>query len=164
MLLSVRDLRIDFQVTREESLPAVNGVSFDLPERTTLALVGESGSGKSVTALSILGLLPKPAARVGASSQILWHGQNLLRFDNAALRAVRGKDISIIFQEPMSSLNPVFPIGTQLMEGLRLHLGFSRRQARTRALELLAEVGIPDPRRRLDDYPHQLSGGQQQRV
>ncbi len=164
MLLSVRDLWIDFQVTQEERLPAVNGVSFDLPERTTLALVGESGSGKSVTALSILGLLPKPVARVGASSQILWHGQNLLKFDNAAMRAVRGKDISIIFQEPMSSLNPVFPIGTQLMEGLRLHLGFSRRQARTRALELLAEVGIPDPRRRLDDYPHQLSGGQQQRV
>jgi len=164
MLLSVRDLRIDFQVTRGERFSAVNGVSFDLPERATLALVGESGSGKSVTALSILGLLPKPVARVSAASQILWNGQNLLGLDAARLRALRGKEIGIIFQEPMSSLNPVFSIGMQLMEGLRLHLGMSRRQAHHRALELLAEVGIPNPQRRMNDYPHQLSGGQQQRV
>ncbi len=164
MLLSVRDLRIDFQVSREERFSAVNGVSFDLPERTTLALVGESGSGKSVTALSILGLLPRPVAHVAAESRILFNGENLLGLDEAALRARRGKEMAIIFQEPMSSLNPVFSIGAQLVEGLQLHLGFSRRQARTRALELLAEVGIPNPRGRLDDYPHQLSGGQQQRV
>ncbi len=164
MLLSVRDLRIDFQVSRNERLSAVNGVSFDVPERTTLALVGESGSGKSVTALSILGLLPKPVAQVASESRILWNDQNILGFDAPRLRALRGKEIGIIFQEPMSSLNPVFSIGTQLMEGLRLHMGLSRRQAQRRALDLLAEVGIPDPGRRLDDYPHQLSGGQQQRV
>ncbi|MHB8354215.1 MAG: ABC transporter ATP-binding protein [Burkholderiales bacterium] len=164
MLLSVRDLRIDFQVNREERFSAVNGVSFDLPERTTLALVGESGSGKSVTALSILGLLPKPVAHVAVDSQILWHGQNLLGLNGASLRDLRGKEIGMIFQEPMSSLNPVFTIGMQLMEGLRLHLGMTHRQARHRALELLAEVGIPNPQRRMNDYPHQLSGGQQQRV
>ncbi len=164
MLLSVHDLRIDFQVTRDERFCAVNGVSFDLPERTTLALVGESGSGKSVTALSILGLLPKSVAQVSAASQVLWNGENLLGLDAARLRALRGKEIGIIFQEPMSSLNPVFSIGMQLMEGLRMHLGMSRRQAHHRALELLAEVGIPDPRRRMNDYPHQLSGGQQQRI
>ena len=164
MLLSVRDLRIDFQVNRDERLSAVNGVSFDLPERTTLALVGESGSGKSVTALSILGLLPKPVVHVGAESRILWNGENLLGLDGSRLRALRGKEIGIIFQEPMSSLNPVFSIAVQLMEGLRLHLGMSRRQAHHRALELLAEVGIPNPRRRMNDYPHHLSGGQQQRV
>jgi peptide/nickel transport system ATP-binding protein len=164
MLLSVRDLRIDFQVSREERFSAVNGVSFDLPERTTLALVGESGSGKSVTALSILGLLPKPVAQVDPQSRILWNEQNVLGLGDARLRALRGKEIGIIFQEPMSSLNPVFSIGMQLMEGLRLHLALSRRQARHRALELLAEVGIPNPERRLNDYPHQLSGGQQQRV
>ena len=164
MLLSVRDLRIDFQVSRNECFSAVNGVSFDVPECTTLALVGESGSGKSVTALSILGLLPKPVAQVAPESRILWNDQNLLKFDAPRLRALRGKEIGIIFQEPMSSLNPVFSIGSQLMEGLRLHMGLSRRQAQRRALDLLAEVGIPDPGRRLDDYPHQLSGGQQQRV
>ncbi len=164
MLLSVSDLRIDFQVSREERFTAVNGVSFDLPERTTLALVGESGSGKSVTALSILGLLPKSLAHVAPGSSILWNDQNILGFDDTRLRTLRGKEIGIIFQEPMSSLNPVLSIGMQLMEGLRLHFGLSRRQARHRALELLAEVGIANPERRLNDYPHQLSGGQQQRV
>jgi peptide/nickel transport system ATP-binding protein len=164
MLLSVRDLRIDFLVSPKKRFSAVSGVSFDLPERTTLALVGESGSGKSVTALSILGLLPKPLAQVAPDSKILWNDQNILGIDDAGLRALRGKEIGIIFQEPMSSLNPVFSIGAQLMEGLRLHLGLSRRQARQRALDLLAEVGIPNPERRLNDYPHQLSGGQQQRV
>ncbi|MDE2343069.1 MAG: ABC transporter ATP-binding protein [Betaproteobacteria bacterium] len=164
MLLSVRNLQISFQTGKETPFAAVRNVSFDLPERTTVALVGESGSGKSVTALSILGLLPNRITRRGADSRILWRGNNLLDYGEAELRAVRGKEIAMIFQEPMSSLNPVFTVGEQLMEGLRLRLGMSRRQARTRALELLSEVGIPEPGRRLDAYPHQLSGGQQQRV
>ena len=164
MLLSVRNLQVAFQTGKEAPFAAVRNVSFDLPERSTLALVGESGSGKSVTALSILGLLPSRITRMGDDSKILWHGENLIGHDEAALRAIRGKEIAMIFQEPMSSLNPVFTVGEQLMEGLRLRLGMSRPQARTRALELLSEVGIPEPQRRLDAYPHQLSGGQQQRV
>ncbi|MBU6504884.1 MAG: ABC transporter ATP-binding protein [Betaproteobacteria bacterium] len=164
MLLSVRNLQVTFQTGKEDPFVAVRNVSFDVPERATLALVGESGSGKSVTALSILGLLPSRITRMGGDSRILWHGENLLGYGEGAMRAVRGKEIAMIFQEPMSSLNPVFTVGEQLMEGLRLRLGMSRLQARTRALELLAEVGIPEPRRRLDAYPHQLSGGQQQRV
>ncbi|MDE1942462.1 MAG: ABC transporter ATP-binding protein [Betaproteobacteria bacterium] len=164
MLLSVRNLQIGFQTGKETPFEAVRNVSFDLPECTTVALVGESGSGKSVTALSILGLLPNRITRMGADSRILWRGKNLLDQGEAELRALRGREIAMIFQEPMSSLNPVFTVGEQLMEGLRLRLGMSRKQARTRALELLSEVGIPEPGRRLDAYPHQLSGGQQQRV
>lgn len=164
MLLSVRNLQVTFQTGKEAPFTAVRNVSFDLPERTTLALVGESGSGKSVTALSILGLLPNRITRMGEDSQILWRGDNILGHGDTALRAIRGKEIAMIFQEPMSSLNPVFTIGEQLMEGLRLRLGMSRPQAKTRALELLSEVGISEPRRRLAAYPHQLSGGQQQRV
>ncbi len=164
MLLSVQNLQVSFQSGQDAPLEAVRNVSFDLPERTTLALVGESGSGKSVTALSILGLLPRQVARVASQSRIVWQGQDLLQCGEERLRAVRGKEIAVIFQEPMSSLNPVFTVGHQLTEGLRLHLGMSSRQARSRALELLSEVGIPEPGRRLDAYPHQLSGGQQQRV
>jgi peptide/nickel transport system ATP-binding protein len=163
-MLSVRNLHIGFRSQREGHFPAVKGVSFDVPERATVALVGESGSGKSVTALSILGLLPPQITHIGPDSEILWHGQDLLRMNPAALRALRGKDISIVFQEPMSSLDPVFSVGDQLVEGLRLHLGLSAGAARRRAEELLAEVGIPEPRRRMGSYPHQLSGGQQQRV
>jgi peptide/nickel transport system ATP-binding protein len=129
-----------------------------------VALVGESGSGKSVTALSVLGLLPAHQTRLGSASQILWRGQNLLNLPQAQLRQLRGTEISMVFQEPMSSLNPVFSVGYQIMEGLRLHLGLSPSAARKRALELLAEVGIDRPQERLNAYPHQLSGGQQQRV
>ncbi len=163
-LLSIRHLQIGFKLHGEPLFSAVSGVSFEVPQRSTVALVGESGSGKSVTALSILGLLPKTITRIDPKSEILWQGQNLLHATQAQLRAVRGKDISIIFQEPMSSLNPVFTVGDQLIEGLRLHLGLSQRQANARAAELLHEVGIPEPVRRMGAYPHQLSGGQQQRV
>jgi peptide/nickel transport system ATP-binding protein len=164
-LLSIQDLRVAFRMGRGQRAEAVGrgaqGVSFDVPENTTVALVGESGSGKSVTAMSVLNLLPDNAERSG---RILWQGRDLLRTGLAELQALRGKDIACVFQDPMSSLNPVFDVGRQLAEPLMKHLALSRRQARTRALELLGEVGIPEPARRLASYPHELSGGQQQRV
>ncbi|MBP6319964.1 MAG: ABC transporter ATP-binding protein, partial [Rubrivivax sp.] len=140
---------------------AVKGVSFDIPENTTVALVGESGSGKSVTAMSVLNLLPDNAERQG---RILWQGRDLLQAALPELQALRGKEIACVFQDPMSSLNPVFSVGQQLAEPLMKHLGLSRRQALARAEELLGEVGIPEPKRRLESYPHEMSGGQQQRV
>ena len=155
-LLSVRDLRIAFRKTR-----AVNAVSFDIPEHSTVALVGESGSGKSVTALSILGLLPPNASCTG---EILYNGRNLLQVRPRELRALRGAEISMIFQEPMSSLNPAFSVGFQIGESLREHLGLSRPAVRRRTLELLDEVGIADPQRKIDSHPFQLSGGEQQRA
>jgi peptide/nickel transport system ATP-binding protein len=155
-LLGVRDLRVDFG-----SVHAVRGVSFEIPENGTLALVGESGSGKSVTALSILGLLPATATWGG---EILYSGRNLVGASKKELRALRGAGISMIFQEPMSSLNPVFSVGFQIGEVLREHLGMSRREARRRTLELLDEVRISGPERKIDVYPFQLSGGEQQRV
>ncbi|WP_137152974.1 ABC transporter ATP-binding protein [Devosia sp. FKR38] len=155
-LLSVRDLTIAFGAT-----PATRSIGFDIAPGETLALVGESGSGKSVTALSILRLLP-PAATV--SGQILFKGQNLVTAPPAELRAVRGNDISMIFQEPMSSLNPVHTIEHQIGEVLAIHRGLRPNAARARTLELLDAVGIPNPRSRLSAYPHQLSGGQRQRV
>jgi len=159
-LLSVRDLRVEFP-GREETVRAVRGITFEIPEHSTVALVGESGSGKSVTALSILGLLPPTAARTG---EILYQGNNLLEASARELRALRGAGISMVFQEPMSSLNPVFSAGFQIGEVLREHLGLSRKERQRRALELLGEVGLSDPRRALDAYPFQLSGGEQQRV
>ncbi len=164
MLLRVKHLQISFRAGKSLLSPAVRDVSFELAERTTLALVGESGSGKSVTALSILGLLPRHLTEIASHSSIRWQGREVLRGSETTLRALRGRQMAMIFQEPMSSLNPVFTVGDQLMEGLRLHLGMTRRQARARAEELLEEVGIPEPRRRIRAYPHQLSGGQQQRV
>ena len=164
MLLSIQDLQVAFRVGERgatQLAQAVKGVSFDIPENSTVALVGESGSGKSVTAMSILNLLPDNAQRSG---QILWHGQDLLKASTAQLRALRGKDIACVFQDPMSSLNPVFTVGQQITEPLRHHLGLSARQALARAEELMAEVGIPEPKRRLGAYPHEMSGGQQQRV
>ncbi len=163
-LLSVRDLRVDFRVDRETALAAVRGVSFDVPVNTTVALVGESGSGKSVTALAVLGLLPKENARVHAGSEVLFRGRDLLALAPREMRKLRGAAISMIFQEPMSSLNPVFTVGFQLAEVVRKHLGLNRRAARARAIALLQEVGIPEPASRIDAYPFQLSGGQQQRV
>ncbi|WP_119290010.1 ABC transporter ATP-binding protein [Azohydromonas sediminis] len=164
-LLSIDDLRVSFRVGRDGSgathADAVRGVSFDVPEDATLALVGESGSGKSVTAMAVVDLLPPNAERRG---RIVWRGHDLLREPPAATRALRGREIACVFQDPMSSLNPVLSIGDQLTEPLRRHLGLTRRQARERALALLAEVGIAEPRRRLAAYPHELSGGQQQRV
>src|SRR4051812_26704989 len=161
-LLEVRDLVVDFRIDEATSLRAVKGVSFDVPVRSTVALVGESGSGKSVTALSIMGLLPKENARVGGQSRILYRGRDLLKAHD--LQALRGKEIAMIFQEPMTSLNPVFTVGFQIGEVLRKHLGVAGRALRDRTIELLTEVGIPEPQRRLDAYPFQLSGGQQQRV
>ena len=161
-LLEVRDLVVDFRIDEATSLRAVNGVSFDVPVRSTVALVGESGSGKSVTALSIMGLLPKENASVGGESRILYRGRDLLKTRD--LPALRGRELAMIFQEPMSSLNPVFTVGFQIGEVLRRHLGLSGRSVRSRTIELLREVGIGEPERRLEVYPFQLSGGQQQRV
>ena len=161
-LIEVRDLRVAFRLG-QETHEAVRGVSFDIPASTSVALVGESGSGKSVSAMSIVRLLPDNAI-VDPASRILYQGRDLLRASQEEMRALRGKDISVVFQEPMSSLNPVFPVGEQIAEVLRIHAGLSPRQARERALELLDEVGIPEARARLDSYPHELSGGQQQRV
>ncbi|HKX94820.1 MAG TPA: ATP-binding cassette domain-containing protein, partial [Methylibium sp.] len=168
MLLNVENLRVRFRLGRGERATWAEGVgrgdqgvSFAVPEHSTVALVGESGSGKSVTAMSILNLLPDNAERRGA---ITFLGRDLLAATLPELQALRGKDIACVFQDPMSSLNPVYSIGQQLAEPLRLHLGMSVRQARERALALLDEVGLPDAKRRLDAYPHELSGGQQQRV
>ncbi len=163
-LIGIRELKVDFRLDRTTTSQAVKGISFDIPVNSTVALVGESGSGKSVTALAILGLLPKENSSVPAASRILYEGRNLLALAPGDLQKLRGADISMIFQEPMSSLNPVFTVGFQLTEVLTRHLGMTGRQARVRALELLREVGIPDPETKIDAYPFQLSGGQQQRV
>jgi len=161
-LLSVRDLRVEFEY-ESGAAPAVDGVSFDLAPGEVLGIVGESGSGKSVTALSIMGLLPTPPGRV-AGGTILFEGEDLLPKSPAAMRHIRGKRISMIFQEPMTSLNPVFTIGDQVMETVIYHERVGRRAARDRALEMLEKVGIPSPRARLEEYPHQLSGGMRQRI
>jgi peptide/nickel transport system ATP-binding protein len=165
MLLSIQDLKVAFRMGKGVRAEAVGrgatGVSFDIPENSTVALVGESGSGKSVTAMSVLNLLPDNAERSG---RILWQGQDLLKKNLSELQALRGREIACVFQDPMSSLNPVFDVGQQLCEPLMKHLGLSRRQAIQRAEELLGEVGIPEPKRRLTSYPHEMSGGQQQRV
>jgi peptide/nickel transport system ATP-binding protein len=163
-LVRVRDLRISFRLDRHTSFEAVKGVSFDIPRNKTVALVGESGSGKSVTSLAMLGLLPPENSVVDEASEIIYGGHNLLTLPIGELRRLRGADISMIFQEPMTSLNPVFTVGWQLEEVLRLHMGMRGNAAEKRAIELLGEVGIPEPERRIDAYPSQLSGGQQQRV
>jgi peptide/nickel transport system ATP-binding protein len=162
-LISVQDLRVSFRLTKTQTADAVKGVSFDIPANSTVALVGESGSGKSVSAMSIVRLLPENAI-VAPSSKIIYKEQDLLKAPIEALRALRGKDISVVFQEPMSSLNPVFTVGDQIAEVLRIHLKLSNKQAMDRTLDLMTEVGIPNPKERLNAYPHQLSGGQQQRV
>ncbi|MBV8036088.1 ABC transporter ATP-binding protein [Roseateles sp.] len=165
MLLSIQDLKVAFRMGKVDGVMqrqlAVKGVSFDVPENSTVALVGESGSGKSVTAMSVLNLLPSNAERQG---RILFQGRDLLQTGLRELQAIRGKDIACVFQDPMSSLNPVFDVATQICEPLMKHMGMSRRQALVRAEELLHEVGIPEPKRRLSAYPHEMSGGQQQRV
>jgi peptide/nickel transport system ATP-binding protein len=163
-LLEVRNLRIAFRTDKKHSVDAVKGVSFSLPADATVALVGESGSGKSVSSLAVMGLLPAATTIIDPGSSICFDGRELLGLPDASRRALCGKDIAMIFQEPMSSLNPVFTVGFQIGEVLRLHLGLDRRRARARTLELLDEVGIPDPAAKIDAYPGQLSGGQQQRV
>ena len=163
-LLSIQDLDIRFRIDRKsEPFQAVKGISFDIPTNSTVALVGESGSGKSVSAMAILGLLPENAI-VGSQSKILYGGRDLLKASQQELRDIRGKDISVIFQEPMTSLNPVFTVGEQIAESLRLHMGMSMGQARTRVVELLNEVGIPNPQLSVNSYPHEMYVGQQHRV
>ncbi len=163
-LLNVRNLRVSFRIDKANSFDAVRGISFAVPRNQTVALVGESGSGKSVSALAIMGLLPAESASLGSGSSITFDAHELTAMTKAQRRALCGKDISMIFQEPMSSLNPVLTVGYQIAEVLRLHMGMSAKQARARAIDLLDEVGIPDPAERVDYYPGQLSGGQQQRV
>lgn len=163
-LLQVENLRVSFKNEEKQYVETVKGISFSIPVNTTVALVGESGSGKSVTSLATMGLLPPESSQIALDSKILFEGKNLLDLPHREMRKKCGKDIAMIFQEPMSSLNPVFTVGSQIAEILQLHLGMSRKQARARALELLIEVGIPSPETKIDAYPGQLSGGQQQRV
>jgi len=163
-LVAVRNLRVSFRLDRRTTFDAVKGISFDIPHNSTVALVGESGSGKSVTSLAMLGLLPPENSIIDPASEIVYGGRNVLALPVGELRKLRGADISMIFQEPMTSLNPVFSVGWQLEEVLRLHIGLTGKAARKRSIEVLREVGIPEPERRIDSYPSQLSGGQQQRV
>jgi peptide/nickel transport system ATP-binding protein len=163
-LLQVRDLRVSFRLDKTSTVEAVKGISFDVPRDATVALVGESGSGKSVSSLAVMGLLPRETAIVHAGSRAVFDGRELLALSAAERRDICGKDIAMIFQEPMSSLNPVFTVGYQIGEVLRRHMGMNARQARARTLDLLAEVGIPEPMVKIDAYPSQMSGGQQQRV
>jgi peptide/nickel transport system ATP-binding protein len=160
-LLEVKDLRTQFH-TDDGIVQAVDGVSFSVEKGQTLGIVGESGSGKSVTCLTIMGLNPK--RNTVSSGQALWKGRDLLSMRGGALRDIRGNEISMIFQDPMTSLNPVYTIGKQLVEAIQLHRDVTRRVARARALELLKAVGIPKAENRIDDYPHQFSGGMRQRV
>ncbi|MBI1775565.1 MAG: ABC transporter ATP-binding protein [Proteobacteria bacterium] len=161
-LLSVHELRTYFGSSAGE-FRAVDGVSFDLARGETLGIVGESGCGKSVTALSIMGLVPQPPGRI-AGGRVLFEGDELLSKSQAELRHLRGNKLSMIFQEPMTSLNPVYTVGQQIMEGIQLHRDVSHGEARARTIEMLRLVRIPSPERRIEDYPHQMSGGMRQRV
>jgi peptide/nickel transport system ATP-binding protein len=161
-LLEVRNLRTVF-ATEEGELAAVDGVSFSIEPGRTLGIVGESGCGKSVTALSIMGLLPQPPGRV-AAGEILFEGEDLLRLPGERMRNLRGDRLAMIFQEPMSSLNPAFTIGEQIAEGLLRHRKIDKKEAAARAIEMLRQVRIPSPERRYHDYPHRLSGGMRQRA
>src|ERR671926_383109 len=160
-LLEVRDLKTHFR-TDDGIVKAVDGVSFSIEKGETLGIVGESGSGKSVTCLTIMGLNPK--RNTISSGEAIFKGENLLTTSSNRLRDIRGNDIAMIFQDPMTSLNPVHRIGHQLVEAIQLHRDVTKKQARARALELLKAVGIPRAERRIDDYPHQFSGGMRQRV
>jgi peptide/nickel transport system ATP-binding protein len=161
-LLEIRDLVTEFR-TDQGTIRAVDGVSFEIAPRTTLGVVGESGCGKSVTALSIMRLIASPPGRIVGGS-VRYAGQDLLALRPAQMRAIRGNRIAMIFQEPMTSLNPVFTVGEQVGEAVRQHQGKSRRDARAQAIEMFQRVGIPSPEDRVDAYPHQLSGGMRQRV
>jgi len=161
-LLDVRDLSTHF-FTREGVVHAVDGVSFSVDRGKTLGIVGESGCGKSVTALSIMGLIPKPPARI-VGGEVLFEGRDLTKLSERQLETVRGREIAMIFQDPMTSLNPTLTIGTQITETIKRHFDYSNDKARKRAVELLQEVQIPNAASRLDDYPHRYSGGMRQRV
>lgn len=161
-LLSVRDLVVEFQ-TSEGLVRAVNNVSFDIPQGKTIGIVGESGSGKSVTSLAVMGLLQKPAGRI-PQGEIFFHGENLLNYNENQMRSIRGNQISMIFQEPMTSLNPVFKVGEQIAETLRIHKKLSQKEAWEKAIHLMDQVGIPNPSLSAQKFPHEMSGGQKQRV
>lgn len=161
-LIQVKNLSVEFS-TDEGTVKAVKNISFDIPKGKTVGLVGESGSGKSVSSLAMMGLIPNPPGKV-TSGEILFEGKDLLKFSEPAMRKIRGKRISMIFQEPMTSLNPVFTVGDQICESLILHEKMSKQQAWKRAIELLDQVGIPNPHERIKSYPHEMSGGQRQRV
>jgi oligopeptide/dipeptide ABC transporter ATP-binding protein len=162
-LLEVRDLRTYFN-TDKGTARSVDGVSFTLDKGEVLGIVGESGCGKSVTSLSIMRLVPQPPGHIMPGSSIRFRDEEIVAAPEKRMREIRGNDIAMIFQEPMTSLNPVFPIGEQIAEALRLHRGMSKAKARAAAIDMLRLVGIPDPDARVDHYPHQLSGGQRQRV
>ncbi len=161
-LLEVDDLKMYFH-TEDGVVRAVDGVSYTLDRGETLGVVGESGSGKSVTHMTMMGLIPMPPGKIEGGS-VLYRGHDLLNMPEAQMQHVRGNDIAMIFQDPMTSLNPVYKIGKQVGEGLRLHRGYSKEQALKRAVELLDAVGIPEPEKRVNEYPHQFSGGMRQRV
>ncbi len=162
LLLDIRSLETQF-FTDDGLARAVDGVSYSLAKGETVGVVGESGCGKSVTALSVLRLIPNPPGRI-VGGEIVFEGTNLLDLSPAEMRRIRGNDISMIFQEPMTSLNPVFTIGNQIGEAVRLHQGLSSKEATNKAIEMLTLVGIPEPARRVHEYPHQLSGGMRQRA
>ncbi len=161
-LLDVRNLTVRFY-TQDGVVHAVNGISYQVNEGETVAIVGESGCGKSVGVMSLIRLIPQPPGKI-TDGEVWFEGQNLLEIPEDELRHVRGNRIAMIFQDPMTSLNPVLTIGYQISEALQLHLGLSKSEARARSIELLKMVGIPDAEKRLDDYPHQFSGGMRQRV
>ena len=161
-LIQIKNLYVEF-ATDEGTIPALKGVSFDIPKGRTLGLVGESGSGKSVSAMTILQLIPTPPGRI-TNGEIIYNGKNILAFSERQMRNLRGNRISMIFQEPMTSLNPVFTVGEQISETLRLHQNMNKSEAKQRAIELLHQVGITQPSQRVKSYPHEMSGGQRQRV
>lgn len=162
-LLSVENLSVEFVLKNKSVSRVINDLSFSLNAGETLGIVGESGCGKSMSALAIMGLVPSPPGRI-ASGKIKLSGEDLLLADESRLRNVRGNEISMIFQEPMTSLNPVYSIGEQIAETVRLHQGLSHREAHNKAIEMLRAVGIPAPEKRVNDFPHHLSGGMRQRV
>jgi peptide/nickel transport system ATP-binding protein len=161
-LLQVRDLRTSFFIPEGE-VKAIDGISFDIKEGQTLGLVGESGCGKSVTSLSIMRLVASPPGKI-VGGEIFYRGRDLLKLSNEEMRKIRGNEISMIFQEPMTSLNPVFTVGNQIGEAIRLHQGLGKRETRQKTIEMLRLVKIADPESRVDNYPHQMSGGMRQRV
>ena len=163
-LLNVENLHISFKGENKQWIETVKGISFAIPKNKTVALVGESGSGKSVTSLAVMGLLPKGQSQIAAQSRITFEGKDLLNLSAKEIRKICGKEIAMIFQEPMTSLNPVLRIGDQIAEAIRLHQNLSAKEALARSVGLLDEVGIPQPQRRVRDYPHQMSGGMRQRV
>jgi peptide/nickel transport system ATP-binding protein len=161
-LLRVENLKVEFK-TRRGTAMVLNGVDFEVRSGETLCVVGESGCGKSMTALALLRLIPSPPGRI-RGGRVMFNGEDLAQASEARMREVRGNRISMIFQEPMTSLNPVYTVGDQIGESLRLHAGLDAKQARERSIEMLRQVGIPAPERRVDEYPHQMSGGMRQRV